>query len=69
MINETRLRSLLKAISFRIVEILIDALILSFFVTVHTALILAIGLEFTCFCLHYLFERVWNGVSYGREIR
>ncbi len=66
MINETRLRSLLKAASFRIIEIAIDAFILSFFVHIGIAIGLAIGLEVMCFALHYIFERIWNKISYGR---
>ena len=67
-IHETRARSLLKAVSFRIVEIAVDTLILSFFVDTHIAVMLAIALEFVCFVLHYLFERVWNKTDFGRHI-
>lgn len=67
-INETRKRSLLKAISFRILEIAIDTLILSCFVEVYLAAGLAVVLEGICLALHYCFERVWNRVPYGREI-
>jgi len=67
-INETRRRSLLKAVSYRLLEITIDSLILSFFVEVHLAIGLAITLEVICFILHYGFERVFNKINYGREI-
>lgn len=67
-VYETRKRSLLKAISFRIIEIAIDSLILSFFVTIPVAVGLAIAIEATCFLLHFVFERVWNKIDYGRHI-
>lgn len=66
--HETRLRSLLKAVSFRLIEIAVDTAILSIFVHVGLALGLAMGLELTCFVLHYLFERVFNRIQWGRYI-
>ncbi|GEM_PF-1400897 len=70
MIHETRARSLLKAISFRVIEIAVDTAILSFFVEVHIALTLAVVLELICFVLHYFFERIWNKIHFGRhEVR
>ena len=67
-VNETKKRSLLKAVSFRLVEVAVDTLILSFFVRPEVAFGLAAGLEGICLLLHYLFERVWNKTDYGREI-
>lgn len=68
-VNETKKRSLLKAITFRVIEIAFDTIILSIFVDVHVAFGLAIVLELTCFALHYVFERIWNHIDYGREIQ
>lgn len=68
-INETRKRSLLKAISFRIVEIAVDTWVLSCFVDVAIAVGLSVLLEFICLVLHYGFERAWNRFDYGREIK
>lgn len=65
-INETRRRSLLKAVSFRIIEIALDTLILSIFLEIHLALGLALALEGLCLLLHYGFERLWNRTDYGR---
>lgn len=67
-VNETRKRSLLKAISFRVIEIALDSAILSIFVELKTAVGLAILLEGLCLALHYGFERVWNKSQYGRHI-
>jgi len=65
--HETRKRSLLKAITFRVIEIAIDTIILSFFVVPHVAIGLAVGMECICFILHYLFERIWNKVNWGKH--
>jgi len=67
-INETRKRSLLKAISFRVFEIGLDTLILSFFITPAIAFAVAVAVEVMCLILHYIFERIFNRISYGREI-
>lgn len=67
-INETRKRSLLKAISFRIIEITVSSVVLSLFVTTYEAIGLAVLLEGLCFGLQYLGERVWNKINYGREV-
>ena len=67
-INETRKRSFLKAVSFRVIEVIVDALILSIFVSPKIAIGLAIGLELLCLGLHYGFERIWNRIPYGRHI-
>ena len=67
-VYETKMRSILKATSFRIIEIAIDAFILSFFVETHIAIGLSVALETTCLILHYTFERVWNTISYGRDV-
>jgi len=67
-VYETRRRSLLKAISFRVIEIALDSLILSFFITPVIAVGLAVAIEGLCFLLHFLFERGWNKINYGRCI-
>jgi len=69
MINETRKRSLLKAVSFRIVEIAVSTGILSCFVDIKVALGLAVSIELICLCLHYGCERIWNKIPYGRYIK
>ena len=68
-INETRKRSLLKAVSFRVIEIALDSLILSIFVSPRIAITLAIVLEGLCLALHYGFERLWNRTDYGRHVK
>ena len=67
-VNETRKRSLLKAVSFRVIEVTASSIVLSFFVNTYEAIGLALLLEGICFELQYLGERVWNRIGYGREI-
>ena len=67
-INETRKRSLLKSLTQRIFEIIVDTLILSFFIDSHIALGLAVFIEFLCWISHYINERLWNKIDYGREV-
>jgi len=68
-VYETRKRSLLKAISFRIIEIAVDTAILSIFVSPPVAIGLAVALEGICFLLHFGFERIWNKIDYGRQVK
>jgi len=70
MINETRKRSLLKAVSFRIIEITATTLVLHFGLGQQwdIAVWWAIGLETMCLGLHFTFERIWNKTDYGRYI-
>ena len=68
MIHETRKRSLVKAISYRVIEVLVDTLILSFFVDLQVAFWLAVGLEGMCLLLHYTFERGFDRIQWGRYI-
>jgi len=67
-IHETRKRSLLKAVSVRIIGIALDAFILSFFVESRIAFTLALALEGVCLLSHYGIERGWNRISWGRYI-
>lgn len=68
MIHETRKRSLIKAVSFRIISISLDTLILATFLELDRAFGLAVVLEGACFLAHYIFERGWNRVQWGRYI-
>lgn len=69
MIHETRKRSLLKAVTVRIIGVALDAFILSFFVESHIAFTLALALEGVCLLSHYGIERIWNRISWGRYIK
>jgi uncharacterized membrane protein len=69
-VYETRKRSLLKVISARVIEIIIDSIVLYFFgkLDVGLAIGLAVAIEFICLSLHFIVERIWNKINYGRII-
>jgi uncharacterized membrane protein len=68
-VYETRLRSIAKAGSFRLIEIAVDTFILSHFVkNIGTAFGLSIAVELICLTVDFFFERVWNNVRWGRKI-
>ena len=74
MIHETRMRSLIKAILFRIIEIGIDTVAimrvydLLYPITPMKALILAVMVECICFTVHYSFERFCDRIQWGRYV-
>ena len=72
-VNETRKRSLTKTISFRIIEIIVDVFILlGLMKTGMPELMIAgvgaISVEATCGVGYYIWERLWNRISWGRII-
>jgi uncharacterized membrane protein len=73
-VNETKGRSLLKVASFRILEVGIDTGILWVAVTYGQPLsplkLLGISafVESCCMGIHYIFERIWNKINYGRVL-
>jgi len=76
-VNETRTRSLLKAISGRIIEVTVGALVfgtlLSFLVPgMQNPYIAGLGLniveETICFVVSYFTDRAWNKIQWGREV-
>lgn len=67
-IYETKKRSLIKSASFRVIEVIIDSLILSFFITPAIAIGVAIAIEGICWGAQYVSERIWNKINYGRHI-
>lgn len=66
--GERPIRSLAKAISWRVTGT-IDTILLSWFFTSELTVALAIGTTevLTKLVLYYLHERVWNRISLGRE--
>ncbi len=66
-VTDKRVRSLVKAISWRVTGTL-DTMVISLIVTGRINLALAIGgIEvFTKICLYYLHERVWNALHFGK---
>lgn len=74
-VNETKKRSLLKAVTARIMEVIVDTLLFEFFFgllglegMLHISLGIAISIEFLCFLTCYVNERAWNRIQWGRKI-
>lgn len=73
-VNETRKRSLVKAVTFRILEVVIDVFIIlacmrSGFPELVVAGVGAISVEASCGIGYYFWERLWNKISWGREVK
>ena len=69
-VNETHKRSLFKGISMRILEITIDTVLLSILgFGIEKSLTVSIGIEGLCFVIHYINERLWNKVNWGRTVK
>lgn len=67
--NETKLRSFFKSGSTRIVEIVVDTAILYVVgIPVWEGISISIGIEFLCFSIAYISERLWNKIQWGRKI-
>jgi len=75
-VNETRKRSLAKAIFGRLIEIAIGGTIFGTILTVlgfQYAYEIGFGLnileEGICFTVTFFTERVWNKIDWGREVK
>ena len=66
-IIETRKRTIIKTITWRIVAIFNSWIILSMSLTTSN-LTNALLMNITGFFAFYFFERVWNNVKYGRYV-
>ncbi len=68
MIKDSARRSLVKAISWRILAS-IDTFFIAYFISGKTLIAAPIALSevFTKILLYYLHERLWNFISWGRE--
>lgn len=72
-VNETRRRSLVKTISFRVIEIIMDILLIiacmrSGLPELMIASMAAISVEASCGIGYYIWERLWNRIDWGRII-
>ena len=68
-VYETKSRSLLKVVSGRILEILVDTLLLNVFIQrVELSLFLSVVVEGLCTLTHYINERLWNLSDFGRNV-
>lgn len=74
-VNDTKMRSLFKTLTARIIEILIDTLLFGTIFLVldvphafEIASGLALAVEFFCSLTHYVNDRFWNRIQWGREV-
>ena len=65
MFIETKKRTILKTISWRLVAILNSFLVLTVNLTDNNFLN-ALYMNITGFVVFYMFERIWNKIKYGR---
>lgn len=65
MFKETKKRTLIKTISWRLVAILNSFLILTLTLT-DSNLLNALYMNITGFIVYYFFERLWNKLNYGK---
>lgn len=65
MFIETKKRTILKTISWRLVAILNSFLVLTVNLTDNNFLN-ALYMNITGFVVFYVFERIWNKIKYGR---
>jgi hypothetical protein len=64
------MRSFLKAIGFRIVEVILDSLLLTLInPSIEENILASIGIEALCFGLSFIWERLWNLTDFGREVK
>lgn len=67
-VHETKTRSILKATSFRIVEITVTTLLFSIRNPIEIAFGFALMAEGLCLALTYIAERIWNRINFGRHV-
>jgi len=67
-IVETKKRTIIKTISWRLVAVLNSFLILTIHLT-DSNLLNAIYMNITGFFAFYFFERVWSNIKYGRYVK
>lgn len=68
-VNETRKRSVLKVSSSKVIEVIIDTFVIASFPFWGVpAVVTAITIEMICFSNHFIIERLWNKIQWGRQI-
>jgi len=68
VVVETKKRTLIKTISWRLVAILNSFLVLTINIT-DSNIWNAIYMNITGFVIYYVFDRIWSKINFGREIR
>lgn len=66
MFNETKKRSIFKAISWRVVAVINSWTVLSLMIT-ESNFGNALIMNISGFIFFYIFERIWNNIKYGKN--
>jgi len=68
-VNETKTRSLAKTAISKGIEILVDTVVITIFISLGIPpIVIAISIEGLCFANHFIIERLFNRVQWGRKI-
>lgn len=66
---ESHLRSIFKGITAKAMEVIVDFVVINIFLNRSMESFgIAMGIEFFCYCVNYVNERMWLRFSYGRKI-
>lgn len=69
-VNETRIRSVFKGVTGRILEVIVDTLLISIVgISIQTSFVIAVIIEVVCFIANYVNERFWNLTDFGRTVK
>lgn len=68
-VDETKTRSLAKTAVSKGIEILVDTIVITIFTSLSIPpVVIAITIEGFCFCNHFVIERLFNRIQWGRKI-
>lgn len=68
-VYETKWRSIVKSSSFRIIEVILDTILLKIAgLPLFESVGIAVLVEVLCFLLGFSWERLWNKIKWGRKI-
>jgi hypothetical protein len=66
---ETRLRSMLKGATAKLIEVTADFILMDIiFGQPEKSFAVALGLEIFCYICGYWNERIWNKINWGRKV-
>lgn len=69
-VNETRTRSILKGITGRILEVILDTFLITIIgVPIEISFTISVIIEGLCFIAGYINERFWNFTDFGRTVK
>ena len=68
-VNETKSRSAVKSFTAYVGEVAVDVVVISIFPFIGIpALVTALTIEGICLANHFIWERIWNKVQWGRKV-